>query len=399
MSDVSGVLERSPSPKHNNKSERKTHDILPEDTLEDRFNLENKVYAGTYGEVWRATDRITQKQIALKFIKISHKTSRSGFPNTALREIQILNKLKHHSNIITMHGVITSSKHLRKIAMVLEFAEHDLKTLLDLGIDYSQSEVKCLIKQLLNGLSHMHSLFIMHRDLKPNNILLQSNGTIKICDFGQSRKFCEPLSGSLYTPQCTTLYYRAPEMLLDLREYNGNVDAWALGCIVVELFLKKPMFKLDFHKNMQHMDGEAALLNKMISVLGSPNNENGGNEWKEFQALFRKSQISKLGKNVRGLYAKKGRNRGYHHGNLNVLLRNTNLTSNGYKFMLLLLKYDPLQRMTCAQGLNHEWFKEDPLPIHKDILPTHPPTNTETRDNVMRKNKEKRSRAVGFMQF
>jgi len=298
-----------------------------------------------------------------------------------------------------MHGVITSSKHLRKIAMVLQFAEHDLKTLLDLGIVYSQSEVKCLVQQLLNGLSHMHSHFIMHRDLKPNNILLQSDGSIKICDFGQSRQFSDPLSGSLYTPQCTTLYYRAPEMLLDMREYNGAVDNWALGCIVVALFLKRPVFKLDFHKNMQVMDGEAALLNKMIATLGSPMDENGGNEWKEFAEKFRLCQISKKGKNVRGLYAKKGRNKGYLNGNLNVLLRNVNLTMQGRDFILSLLKYDPLQRMTSAQGLKHGWLSEDPLPINKDILPTHPPTNTETRDKVMKKNREKRSRATGFMQF
>eukprot|EP01083_Nonionella_stella_P062701 163045_1 len=387
LSDVSGILEDSID----------DMSITEADTLESRFIIQNKVYGGTYGEVWRAQDKISSKCVALKFIKISHHTSRSGFPNTALREIQILNTLSHHSNIITLHGVVCSNNNINKIAMVLQFAEHDLKTLLDLGIDYSQSEVKCLLSQLLNGLSYLHSHFIMHRDLKPNNLLLKSDGTLKICDFGQSRNFSDPLTGCMYTPQCTTLYYRAPEMLLDIREYNGSVDNWAVACIAMELFLKKPIFKVDAmkFKNQQPLDGEAALLNAMIHVLGSPNDEHSDNEWCKFQNIFKKCQISKQGKIVKHLYTKKKQNQ----NKLHILLRNTNLTMTGYEFILSLFKYDPVKRMTSLEGLNHKWFKQDPLPIHKDILPTMPPTNTETRHNVMKRNKEKRSNALGFMQF
>ena len=321
--------------------------------------------------------------MALKFIKISCKTSSSGFPTTSLREIEILNKLRGHENIINMFGVITSIKSIKKIAMVLEFAEHDLKTLLDLGIDYSQSEVKCLMKQLLNGLSYLHSKFILHRDIKPNNLLLKSDGTLKICDFGQSRINNNKTNK---TPQCTTLYYRSPEMLLDLKEYNSSSDNWAVGCIVTELFLKRPLFKIENNNNNNnkrkkfgYLDGETALLNKMIQILGSPINS-----WKEYEKIFKKSNINKKGKNVRQNKNNKNKN---NNNYLHILLRNINLTQNGYNFIKSFLCYDPLLRMTSINGLNHKWFLEDPLPINRDILPTHPPTNTESRDNVMLKRK------------
>lgn len=372
LSDVSGILERSSS---SETLSNHSNDINISDKLETRFKVNNKVYGGTYGEVWRATDILTKENVALKFIKISHKTSSSGFPNTSLREIKILQKLKNHENIINLFGVVCSNKNIKKIAMVLEFAEHDLKTLLDLGIDYTQSEVKCLLKQLLNGLSYLHSKYIIHRDIKPNNLLLKSDGTLKICDFGQSR--FENKGHNNYTPQCTTLYYRAPEMLLDLKKYNVSIDNWAVGCIVCELFLKKPLFKMANSKNSNgYLNGETNLLNRMIELLGSPIDS-----WKDFQSIFKKSQIHIKGKNVKKYNKKNNKN------NLYMLLRNINLTRNGYDFIKSFLCFDPNLRMKSKNGINHEWFKEAPLPIDQDILPTHPSTNTDTRHNVMLKRK------------
>merc|ERR1712062_489957 len=115
--------------------------------------------------------------------------------------------------------------------------------------------------------------------------------------------------------------------------------------------------------------------------------------------IFRKCQICRGGRQVRNLYTKNRRRMNGGGDELHVLLRNTTLTSTGYGFIGSLLTYDPKKRMTSTQGLEHEWFRQDPLPINKDILPTHPPTNNETRDSVMKRNKEKRSKALGFMQF
>ncbi len=94
--------------------------------------------------------------------------------------------------------------------------------------------------QLLNGLAWIHSKKVAHRDLKPENVLLSKNGVVKICDFGSSKVIDEKGKN---TPYIVSRYYRAPELIMCITKYSVEIDIWAAGCILAELFLLTPVFK------------------------------------------------------------------------------------------------------------------------------------------------------------
>ncbi|KAK9675457.1 hypothetical protein RND81_11G008100 [Saponaria officinalis] len=223
----------------------------------DEFDRLNKIDEGTYGVVYRAKDKKTGEIVALKKVKMEKE--REGFPLTALREINILLSV-HHPSIVDVKEVVVGSN-LDSIFMVMEYMEHDLKGLMEtMRQPYSQSEVKCLMLQLLDGIKYLHDNWVLHRDLKTSNLLLNNQGELKICDFGLARQYGSPLKP--YTHLVVTLWYRAPELLLGAKEYSTAIDMWSLGCIMAELLSKEPLFngKTEFDQ-----------LDKIFRILGTPN--------------------------------------------------------------------------------------------------------------------------------
>lgn len=131
-----------------------------------------------------------------------------------------------------------------KIFIVMEYVEHDLKSLMETMRHKKQTfttgEVKCLLKQLLCAVAHLHDNWILHRDLKTSNLLLSHKGILKVGDFGLAREYGSPLKA--YTPIVVTLWYRAPELLLCTKEYSCPIDMWSVGCIFGELLLMNAVF-------------------------------------------------------------------------------------------------------------------------------------------------------------
>lgn len=169
----------------------------------DEFERLNRIDEGTYGIVFRAKDKKTGEVVALKKVKMDRE--KEGFPLTSLREINILLSF-HHSSIVDVKEVVVGSN-LDSIYMVMEYMEHDLKGLMEtMKQPYSQSEVKCLMLQLLEGIKYLHDNWVLHRDLKTSNLLLNNRGELKICDFGLSRQYGSPLKP--YTSLVVTLWYR-----------------------------------------------------------------------------------------------------------------------------------------------------------------------------------------------
>ncbi|MBA0798668.1 hypothetical protein Gohar_009235 [Gossypium harknessii] len=169
----------------------------------DEFERLNKIDEGTYGVVYRAKDKKTGEIVALKKVKMEKE--REGFPLTSLREINILLSF-HHPSIVDVKEVVVGSN-LDSIFMVMEYMEHDLKGLMEtMKQPFSQSEVKCLMLQLLEGVKYLHDNWVLHRDLKTSNLLLNNQGELKICDFGLARQYGSPLKP--YTHLVVTLWYR-----------------------------------------------------------------------------------------------------------------------------------------------------------------------------------------------
>ena len=179
--------------------------------------------------------------VALK--KLNMEKEEEGFPITALREIKILKKLKH-KNIIELKEVVTEKKPKRHdVYLVFEYMQHDLHGLLDKKIRYEARHIKCLLRQLLEGVAYLHENNVMHRDIKGANLLLNNDGVLKLADFGLSRRFYA--SRMTYTNRVVTLWYRAPELLLGSTSYTSAIDIWSVGCFFSELLTCEPLFPGD----------------------------------------------------------------------------------------------------------------------------------------------------------
>ena len=124
----------------------------------------------------------------------------------------------------------------------MDFLEHDLKTLQEDMLDaFSPSEIKTLLLQLASAIDYLHSNWILHRDLKTSNLLMNNRGQMKVADFGMARYYGDP--PPKLTQLVVTLWYRAPELLLGAERYGAEIDIWSIGCIFGELLAKNPLLQ------------------------------------------------------------------------------------------------------------------------------------------------------------
>ncbi|KAJ2766131.1 cyclin-dependent kinase 5, partial [Coemansia linderi] len=166
-----------------------------------------KLGEGTYGIVYKAQNRETNEVVALKRIRLDNEEE--GVPCTAIREISLLKELKH-PNIVGLFDVLHTEK---KLTLVFEFMDSDLKKFADAyGGDLDPLTVKHLLYQLLCGIAYCHRNRVLHRDLKPQNLLINKRGDLKLGDFGLARAFGIPVRS--YSHEVVTLWYRAPDVLM-----------------------------------------------------------------------------------------------------------------------------------------------------------------------------------------
>ncbi|EDM10209.1 cyclin-dependent kinase 7 (homolog of Xenopus MO15 cdk-activating kinase), isoform CRA_a [Rattus norvegicus] len=200
---------------------------------------------GQFATVYKARDKNTNQIVAIKKIKLGHRSeAKDGINRTALREIKLLQELSH-PNII---GVI-----IKDNSLVL-----------------TPSHIKAYMLMTLQGLEYLHQHWILHRDLKPNNLLLDENGVLKLADFGLAKSFGSP--NRAYTHQVVTRWYRAPELLFGARMYGVGVDMWAVGCILAELLLRVPFLP---------GDSDLDQLTRIFETLGTPTEE----QWPDMCSL------------------------------------------------------------------------------------------------------------------
>jgi len=199
----------------------------------EQYERLGKVGEGTYGIVYKAKNA-DGDVFALKTIRLEAEDE--GIPSTAIREISLLKELQH-PNIVRLCDVIHTE---RKLTLVFEFLDQDLKKLMDMadgGLDAGTT--KSFLYQLLKGIAYCHQHRVLHRDLKPQNLLINREGALKLADFGLARAFGIPVRS--YTHEVVTLWYRAPDVLMGSRKYSTPVDIWSIGCIFAEMANGRPL--------------------------------------------------------------------------------------------------------------------------------------------------------------
>ncbi len=205
----------------------------------------NTLGVGAYGVVYKAYDTKEKRLVAQKKIKLDGEDE--GIPATALREISNL-KLLIHPNVVHLLDAI---KEPGKLYLIFELMENDLKKYMDSCADLLEPDlVQSFTSQILNGLSFCHCMGVMHRDLKPQNILVSKQGVIKIADFGLSRAFTPPTRP--LTVEVITRWYRSPDLLLGSNTYSPAVDMWSVGCIIVEMSNRRALFPGDSEIDQIH---------------------------------------------------------------------------------------------------------------------------------------------------
>ncbi|RKP18161.1 Pkinase-domain-containing protein [Rozella allomycis CSF55] len=290
-----------------------------------------KIGEGTYAVVYKGRIKKTNETIAIKKIKVSNFTI--GIDHSALREIKFLQELKH-PNIIKLFDVFSHKKNLN---MVLEFLDADLEHLIkDTNVVFMPADIKSWMWMLFNGLSYCHMHFVVHRDLKPNNLLLSQNGVLKIADFGLAREYGSP--NDRMTHVAVTRWYRPPELLFGARLYSSAVDLWSCGCIFAELMLRTPFIA---------GENDIDQIKKIFMALGTPTEQ----DWPGMKSLpnFMTFDENFLRRPLSNLFSAAGKD------SIDLLEQ--------------MMRYDPAKRISSVQALKHPYFENEPLPTHPELLP------------------------------
>lgn len=299
----------------------------------DEFAQSQHLYNGPTASVSRVTEISTGRTFALKELCFNRLNS---LDRTVYREVALMQRL-NHDNVIKLHEVV-SKKEVNSLCLLLDYCPH---TLLDYINSYSETEeiptsrIKCVMQQMFKGLSYLHRNYIAHRDIKPENILITADGTIKLADFGSARRVTYQNPPS--TPTVTTLYYRAPELLLNHPWHDCNADVWSAGCVVFELLLKKPLLR---------GVSEIQQLNMIIDLIGSPNENN----WPEFYKCMVPKTIHLRSQPENHLYS---------------LCEELRYTDKFYFIMKEIFIYDFINRRTSHDLADETWYQCAPCASKK----------------------------------
>lgn len=211
----------------------------PSARQKDLYSILQQVGEGTFGKVYKALNTATGVHVALKRIRME--AERDGFPVTAMREIKLLQSLRH-DNIVRLYEMMVSSGMfllwlmnpvnlvcLGSVYMVFEYSDHDLTGILSQSqFPFTDAHLKSLCHQMLRGLAYLHQKGVIHRDIKGSNILVNNRGELKLADFGLAR-FYQKRRRADYTNRVITLWYRPPELLFGATVYGPEVDMWSAG--------------------------------------------------------------------------------------------------------------------------------------------------------------------------
>jgi len=232
--------------------------------VDKRYKIIEPMSHGAYGIVCSAMDQDTRRHVAVK--KIEGVFEHVTITKRTLRELRILRHLQHENLMRVKNIFITGTlSDYEEIYVVSELMETDLASTLRSSQPFTDDHCQFFLYQILRGMKYVHSAQVIHRDLKPRNLLVNSNCDLKICDFGLARmQFSDKEWVCPMTEYVCTRWYRAPEVLCSWTDYSGAIDIWSIGCILAEMHMRQPLYP---GRNTQHQ------LDLIIGLLGSPEGE------------------------------------------------------------------------------------------------------------------------------
>mmetsp|Transcript_31039 Transcript_31039/g.70998 ORF Transcript_31039/g.70998 Transcript_31039/m.70998 type:complete len:320 (-) Transcript_31039:51-1010(-) len=310
-------------------------EVEAERIFEGRYQIEEAAVLGegTYGKVYRGTCRENNENVAIKKMKMD--VEEEGVPATALREIALLKELSH-GNIVKLVDAFISTN---TITLVLELVELDLKKYMkSKECPLDPHEIMEFTYQLCKGTAFCHASRILHRDLKPNNLLITRNRVLKIADFGLARLFSVPCPK--YTHEVVTVWYRAPEILLGESPYSLPIDVWSMGCVLAEMATGHALFA---------GDSEIGTIMKIFEKLGTPTEE----KW----PAFRKGRLPHF--HIYPNFKPKGWE--------NIGNSVKQLGQAGLDLLDKFLVYEPKRRIAAHQAVKHHYFAS----AHLSCVGTH----------------------------
>lgn len=320
---------------------------------------ESVIGAGTYGKVFKAIHIYTQDKVALKRIRMEGE--KDGFPVTAVREIKLLQHLRHE-NIVSLLEVMVEKN---ECFMVFEYLSHDLTGLINHPtFTLTESHKKDLAKQMFGGLQYLHHRGVLHRDIKAANILISNRGQLKYADFGLARFFSKSRQLD-YTNRVITIWYRPPELLLGDTRYGPAVDVWSAACVFMEMFTKKAIFPGD--------GKELSQLNKIYSSLGTPTRT-------DWPGIVDMPWVELMGPTERKKRVFEDTYRDY-------------ITPGALDLMCQIFQYDPTKRPTADEVLAHSYFTaEEPGPQQATELENIEGDWHEFESKALRKERDREAR-------
>ncbi|PAN21540.1 hypothetical protein PAHAL_3G474000 [Panicum hallii] len=322
------------------------------------FEKLEKVGQGTYSSVFRARELATGRLVALKKVRFDSVEPESV--RFMAREILILRRLRGHPNVVGLEGIITS-RTSSAIYLVFEYLEHDLAGLTSSpDVSFSEPQIKCYMRQLLEGLAHCHARGVMHRDIKCANLLVSNGGELKVADFGLANLFA-PSAAAPLTTRVVTLWYRPPELLLGATAYEPSVDLWSAGCVFAEMHARRPVLQ---------GRTEVEQIHKIFKLCGSPPDDFWRRSGLAHAAVFRPQHP--YPSRLREAFA-------------------DCMPDHAFRLLATLLSLDPADRGTAAAALDAKYFTTAPYACEPASLPKYAPN--KEMDAKFREDSRRRSNA------
>jgi len=312
-----------------------------------RFEFIQKLGKGAYGIVWKCEDKQTGETVALK--KIFGAFQNATDAQRTFREIVFLKEFGNHDNIVLLKEVIRADND-KDIYLVFEHMEIDLHAVVRANI-LEEVHKRYIIYQVLKAMKYIHSGQVLHRDMKPSNLLLNSECFVKVADFGLARSIDaqedpSQVSMPVLTDYVATRWYRAPEILLGSTKYTKGVDMWSVGCILGELLGGKPVFPGNSTMNQ---------LDRIIEVTGRPSPQ----DIEAVQSPFASSMLENLPPS--------------HPRSLRHMFPQA--SDDALDLFEKLIRFNPDKRITAEEALKHEYVaqfhndEDEPICRHKIVVP------------------------------